>query len=122
MFNDPISPEIEEFYQSISKLLLATNALVTIPPFIFKYIFTKQWKELNKWADKAFAFGGTVVQEKRKNLEKKLQAITDGDDQSDNRVDFLSYVIATRKLNETEANVAMIELLFAGIDTVHNQQ
>ncbi|EDV28485.1 expressed hypothetical protein [Trichoplax adhaerens] len=116
MFNEPIDPKVEDFYESITKLLLATNELTAVPPFIFKYIFTKNWKKLVKWSDKAFQFADDIVEEKRKGLEKKI-ASADDITRSGDRIDFLSYVIATGKLNRSEANVAMIELLFAGMDT-----
>lgn len=118
MFDDPITPEAQELYDSICKVFLASGDLFTVPPFIFKNIFTKKWKELIRLNDKIFAYGDAIIDEKRKNIEKKLQGITDGNNQIDSRTDFLSYVMATRKLSEREANVAIVELLFGGVDTV----
>ncbi|RDD36293.1 Cytochrome P450 10 [Trichoplax sp. H2] len=117
MFKEPIEPKTEQFYQSITKILEATNAILTIPPFIFKYIFTKHWKELNKWSDIAGEFADDIIEEKRKQIEKKI-ASNDDITRSNDRVDFLTYVIATGKLSRREANVAMMELLFGGVDTV----
>ncbi|EDV18925.1 uncharacterized protein TRIADDRAFT_34441 [Trichoplax adhaerens] len=116
MFKEPIEPKTEQFYQSITKILEATNAILTIPPFIFKYIFTKHWKELNKWSDIAGEFADDIIEEKRKQIEKKI-ASNDDITRSNDRVDFLTYVIATGKLSRREANVAMMELLFGGVDT-----
>ena len=117
MFKEPIEPKVEQFYQSITEILKATNELTTVPPFLFKNVFTKHWKELIKWSDIAYEFADDVIEEKRQQIEKKL---SDGNDitRSDDRIDFLSYVIATGKLSRSEANVAMMELLFAGVDTV----
>ncbi|EDV28482.1 uncharacterized protein TRIADDRAFT_19239 [Trichoplax adhaerens] len=116
MFKEPIEPKTEQFCQSLTKVLEATNEIVTVPPFIFKYIFTKHWKELIKWSDIATEFADEIVEEKRKQIEKKI-ASNDNMTRSDDRVDFLTYVIATGKLSRSEANVAMMELLFGGVDT-----
>lgn len=117
MFKEPIEPKVEQFYQSIKEILKATNELTTVPPFLFKYIRTKHWKELIKWSDIAYEFADELIEEKRQQLEKKISNANDIS-RSDDRIDFLSYVIATGKLSSSEANVAMMELLFAGVDTV----
>ncbi|EDV28486.1 uncharacterized protein TRIADDRAFT_51440 [Trichoplax adhaerens] len=46
MFKEPIEPKVEEFYQSVTKILEATSDLLTVPVFVFKYIFNKNWKKL----------------------------------------------------------------------------
>ncbi|RDD38261.1 Cytochrome P450 10 [Trichoplax sp. H2] len=119
MFKEPIEPKVEEFYQSVTKILEATSDLLTVPVFVFKYIFNKNWKKLVKWSDLAFQFADDIIEEKREQLEKKI-ASTDDIARSGSGVDFLSYVIATGKLNRSEANVVMIELLLTGIDTGAN--
>ncbi|EDV28484.1 uncharacterized protein TRIADDRAFT_51438 [Trichoplax adhaerens] len=116
MFKEPIEPKAEQFYQSLTKILEAINEIFIVPPFIFKYIFTKHWKELIKWNDIASEFADEIIEEKRKQIEEKI-ASKDDITRSDDRVDFLSYVIATGKLTRSEANVAMTELLFGGVDT-----
>ncbi|EDV18926.1 uncharacterized protein TRIADDRAFT_34446, partial [Trichoplax adhaerens] len=105
MFKEPIEPKAEQFYQSITKILEAINEIFIVPPFIFKYIFTKHWKELIKWNDIASEFADEIIEEKRKQIEKKI-ASKDDITRSDDRVDFLSYVIATGKLTRSEANTA----------------
>ncbi|RDD36292.1 Cytochrome P450 10 [Trichoplax sp. H2] len=116
MFKEPIEPKAEQFYQSLTKILEAINEIFIVPPFIFKYIFTKHWKELIKWNDIASEFADEIIEEKRKQIEEKI-ASKDDITRSDDRVDFLSYVIATGKLTRSEANVVMTELLFGGVDT-----
>ena len=117
MFKEPIDPKAEQFYIATSELLKASNELITVPPFIFKYIFTKHWKELIQASDIAFGFADDVVEEKRQQLERKISNTNDID-RSDDRVDLLSYVISTGKLSRGEANVVMMELLLGGVDTV----
>ncbi|EDV24783.1 uncharacterized protein TRIADDRAFT_56947 [Trichoplax adhaerens] len=114
MFNDPVDPDAEYFYQSLAKMFTSCHSLTFAPYNIFK---KKQWwNEFLLYSDRIFNYGSQVINQKLQEINNKAKENKDVQDSEE--TEFLAYILNTKKLSLNEINANMMDLFIAGVDTV----
>lgn len=114
MFNDPVDPNAEYFYQSLAKMFEACHLLTFSP---FNVLKKRQWwKEFIHYSDKIFDYGGQVINQKIQEINERAKDNKQIDGTQE--VEFLTYILNTNRLSLVEINANMMDLFIAGVDTV----
>ena len=104
-----IPPNMQQIFDAVRNFLDLSFKLLLNPP-VYKIYPTKQWKEFLKDTDTIFTLAEAII-------HKRIKEINANPPSTEDRPDFLTYMIQSSNLSEKMVVSNAVDLILAGIDT-----
>ena len=115
---DKPNPHAKSFIDSVRTFLEAVFPAFLVPIWFSKYIYeTKSFKSFTESFDQMYKYTELFISMKIQELEEKGKLDSD---KSNERVDFLTFLLSSKKLTREDLLSSVIDILFAGVDTTSN--
>lgn len=113
-----IPPDCKEFIEQSGKLFtLSTDLIFSFP--LYKIYRTKKWKDVVNCQIAVKKLAMKFIEEKLdKTEEEHKQILKDESEEAPAKVDFLTYLLYSGKMDLRGITTNIIDLLTAGVDTV----
>ena len=114
---DTIPPNCQEFIDDVHGFVSISSDLLVGIPF-HKVFRTRKWDKLVQSFNGMYSHSMGLIKTKIEEIEKEAMTKDGEGEEEDTDLDFLSYMIHSKKMNIEEIAVNAVDLLNAGVDTV----
>ncbi|XP_031563666.1 sterol 26-hydroxylase, mitochondrial-like [Actinia tenebrosa] len=114
-FEKPPSKEAQHFINAVQTVFSSFLKLLLYPEWMAKMYKTKRLRAFYDAMDVMYDFGDALVQEKMIEIAENAREIDE-----DKGAEFLTFIVASKKLSSKEITANLVEILMAAVDTTSN--